>query len=288
MREDNGMARFIVVPQWQGSSSSRAMQLIDGAQAIAGDLPRARTTSVDVPLEAGEALDTGVRRMSSLQQVARAHRLALDHETRGASETIITIGGDTGVATTAALAAIGASRGHIDPNAAVIWFDARPRMHDPSTSESGAYESMAAGALIGLDAPLAIDSPRMDPAQLVLAGVRDVSDHEASVLSARGVRMIDVDEIASQASALADAVATRDPSAIYVQVSLDVLDPSVMTALTDPIPFGLEVAHLTAAISALRAVAPLAGASITGFAPSSPAAAVDDMGGILRIIGALA
>jgi arginase len=35
-------------------------------------------------------------------------------------------------------------------------------------------------------------------------------------------------------------------------------------------------------------VAPLVGSSITGFAPASPEAAVDDLGTILRIVGALA
>ena len=47
------MTRFLVVPQWQGSPSARAMQLIDGANAIAGDLPRSATTVLDVPMEAG-------------------------------------------------------------------------------------------------------------------------------------------------------------------------------------------------------------------------------------------
>ena len=63
------MARFVIVPQWQGSPSSRAMQLVDGAQAIAGDLPRASTTVLDVPMEAGESLDTGIHRLSALQRV---------------------------------------------------------------------------------------------------------------------------------------------------------------------------------------------------------------------------
>ncbi|MGN6126684.1 MAG: arginase family protein, partial [Humibacter sp.] len=58
--------RFLIVPQWQGSSSSRAMQLIDGATAIAGDLPASATTFVDVPMEAGESLGTGVHRLSSI------------------------------------------------------------------------------------------------------------------------------------------------------------------------------------------------------------------------------
>ncbi len=46
------MTRFLVVPQWQGSPAARAMHLIDGAEAIAGDLPRGATVRVDVPVEA--------------------------------------------------------------------------------------------------------------------------------------------------------------------------------------------------------------------------------------------
>ena len=43
------MTRFLIVPQWQGSPAARAMHLVDGAEAIAGDLPRARTVRVEVP-----------------------------------------------------------------------------------------------------------------------------------------------------------------------------------------------------------------------------------------------
>ena len=32
-------ARFLVVPQWQGSGSDRAMRLVEGAEAILADLP---------------------------------------------------------------------------------------------------------------------------------------------------------------------------------------------------------------------------------------------------------
>ena len=57
------MTRFLIVPQWQGSPVARAMHLVDGAEAIAGDLPRARTVRVEVPTSAGEALDTGIRQI---------------------------------------------------------------------------------------------------------------------------------------------------------------------------------------------------------------------------------
>src|SRR5690349_24652947 len=90
---DVRMARFVIVPQWQGSPSARAMQLIDGAQAIAGDLPRNACTTIDVPLEAGEALETGVLRYSSLIRTSDA----LVSELEANDAPVIVVGGDCGV-----------------------------------------------------------------------------------------------------------------------------------------------------------------------------------------------
>src|ERR1700744_4550298 len=86
-------ATFVVVPQWQGSGSARAMRLVDGADAIRGDLPSASTVVVPVPLEAGEAQGTGVSRFSSIQLVR--DRLAMTLST--IDGVAITIGGDCGV-----------------------------------------------------------------------------------------------------------------------------------------------------------------------------------------------
>ena len=72
-----------------------------------------------------------------------------------------------------------------------------------------------------------------------------------------------------------------------MHIDLDVLDPAVLTGLSNPLPFGLSVEALTGAITALRAEFPIAGATIAGFAPASPEAAIDDLPSILRIIGAL-
>src|SRR6188508_1950027 len=88
------MTRYLVVPQWQGSPSSRAMQLIDGAQAIAGDLPRSSTTILDVPMEAGEELGTGIHRASALQRIREQIGLALE----SLDDVVLTVGGDCGVA----------------------------------------------------------------------------------------------------------------------------------------------------------------------------------------------
>ena len=66
------------------------------------------------------------------------------------------------------------------------------------------------------------------------------------------------------------------------------LDPAVITGVALPVPFGLSLEQLVAAIVAVRARVPLVGASIAGFAPASAGAAVDDLGTILRVVGALA
>ena len=68
---------YVVVPQWQGSGSSRAMQLVDGAESIRGDLPSSATRTVDIPLEAGDHQSTGVHRYSSILLVRDRMRHAL-------------------------------------------------------------------------------------------------------------------------------------------------------------------------------------------------------------------
>ncbi|MFE1645568.1 arginase family protein [Microbacterium sp. P01] len=283
------MTRFIVVPQWQGSSSSRAMQLVDGAGAIAGDLPRARSTVVEVPLEAGESLDSGIRRFSALHQTSG---LQLDALTSvGVSDgPVVTIGGDAGVATTSALWTAGATRGAVDPGVVVLWLSAHAGLHDPESSPTGAFDTMAARAVVDATVPRVADalphSALLSAGRLILAGVRLTDDAEQDAAERLGVRIVSADELTP--AALAAAVRDAGASGVFVHVDLDVLDPSALSGLSDPVPFGVDVATLTASIAAVRAVAPLVGGAITEFSPASPDAAVDDLGAILRIIGALA
>ena len=65
-------------------------------------------------------------------------------------------------------------------------------------------------------------------------------------------------------------------------------DPAELTGVALPEPFGARTADVVASIRRLRERLPLAGATLTEFSPSSPDAAVDDLGTILRLIGALA
>jgi len=270
------MTRFVVVPQWQGSPSSRAMTLIDGADTIAGDLPRSATRRIDVPVEAGETLDTGIRRFSAL---SRTHALILEALAEDAQNPALVVGGDCGVA----VAGI-ASAAARTPDLAVVWFDAHADLNSPETSPSGAFGGMALRAVAEATA---VGEASVTPDRIVLAGAREFDPGESEYLTASGIRSVSVDDLADP-NELATAVAATGATAVYIHVDLDVLDPAVIGGVGMPVPFGLDVATLTAAIAVVRERVPLAGASLAGFAPTTPAAAADDMGTILRVIGALA
>ncbi|MCS5733998.1 arginase family protein [Herbiconiux daphne] len=271
-------ATFVVVPQWQGSGSSRAMRLIDGADAIRGDLPSSATRLVEVPAGAGESLETGVHRFSSLTVVAEA----VDQALADVTDVPIVIGGDCGVEFAAIRAAVRRSAGPV----AVVWFDAHADLNTPESSPSGAFHGMVLRTLLGGGPAEFADSPVVEPGLVVLAGTRALDDAEADYAEEAGIALISPDRFDSP-----DAVvlALRDTGAteVYLHVDLDVLDPSEITGIAFPEPFGVTTAQLTAAIRAVREEFTVVGAGITEFAPSTPEAAVDDLPAILRIVSAL-
>ncbi|WP_314454247.1 arginase family protein [uncultured Microbacterium sp.] len=270
------MTRFIVAPQWQGSSSSRAMQLIDGAEAIAGDLPRSSTTVLDVPTEAGDAQGTGVHRLSALVRM----RERIEDAVRGSDEPAIVVGGDCGVA-------LGSLTPIAGDDLAVVWIDAHADLNTPETSPSGAFHGMVLRAITGEGESLLRLEPGIPPARLVLAGTRSLDAEEQRFIEHHNVRVVAPDEMADP-DVLADAVVATGATRVYVHVDLDVLDPAEMAGVALPEPFGARTVDVVASIRRLRERLPLAGATLTEFSPSSPAAAVEDLGTILRLVGALA
>ena len=146
---------------------------------------------------------------------------------------------------------------------------------------------MALAAVLG-DGPrgLSLAPGAIPPSRVVLAGTRAYDEAESARAGELAAQLTAAD--LADPTALADAVAATGAEAVFVHVDLDVLDPAALGGVTSPVPFGVDVPHLVAALQQLRAAVPLAGAAITGFAPASPAAAVDDLGAILRVVGALA
>jgi arginase len=277
------VAKFVVVPQWQGSASSRSMRLIDGAEAIRGDLPSSATVTVEIPLGAGDAVDTGIHRYSTLAVVRERIAMALDDI--GGTDAPVLIGGDCGIE----LAGIehAAAKARADgARLGVIWFDANPDLHTPDSSTSGAFCGMVLRALLGEGASGMRANPPLDPAAVLLVGARSIDDAEEIYLQEAGLHRVTADEL-TDPDVIRDAVAALGVDRLYLHIDLDVLDPAELTSLVDPQPFGLTVATLTDAIRAAVGDRRLAGAGITMFAPSSPDAAGPDMPAVLRILSAV-
>lgn len=262
-------ATFVVVPQWQGSPSSRAMRLAEGAAAIRGDLPAATTREVAVPLEAGDDQASGVARFSSLQLVRERLRDTLGE----LDDAAVVIGGDCGVSSAAVAHAVDR---HGD--LALIWFDAHPDLNSIESSPSGAYSGMVLRSII--------DEQFVPVERVLLAGARSWDPGEDAFAAEAGIHSLTVDEL-SDPTALVDAVAKTGAQSVYLHIDLDVLDPSEIAGLLDPEPFGLESGALVAAIKALRARFALAGATIAAYAPAGEGDVADDAPTILRVIAAL-
>jgi arginase len=112
----------------------------------------------------------------------------------------------------------------------VVWFDAHGDFNTPETTTFGYFDGMGLSVLTGSawqamyrTVPGARPLPE---SAIVLAGARDFDDDEACRLRDSAIKHLPADEIAS-GDALDGALAALEPepSALYLHVDLDVLDP---------------------------------------------------------------
>lgn len=252
------------------------MRLVDGTDAIRGDLPSASTIAVAVPLEAGEAQGTGVARFSSIQLVR--DRLAMALST--IDGVVITVGGDCGVE----LAAVEhfADKGDL----AVIWFDAHGDLNTPESSPSSVFNGMVLRTLLGDGEPGLVPARPLKTSDVILVGARELDPPEEEFVAASGIPLLEAAPVNTKQ--LLAAVKATGATRVYVHVDVDVLDPAEFEGLDSPVPFGLSAGTLVDLIRGVKAKYELVGAGITEFAPTSPEQAAQDLPTILRIIGALA
>ncbi|MBI5282729.1 MAG: arginase [Candidatus Solibacter usitatus] len=136
----------------------------------------------------------------------------------------------------------------------LIWLDAHTDMNTPGTSPSGNVHGMPLACLIG-QGPRALThlcgfSPKVDPRNVALVGVRDVDISEKSVVWKSGVRvftMRDIDERGMRA-VIEDALQVASDGAAGVHLSLDMdgVDPAEAPGVGTPVRggFSYREAHL--------------------------------------------
>ena len=115
------------------------------------------------------------------------------------------------------------------PEARIVWLDAHGDFNTPATTPSGFLGGMCLAAACGRwDAGLG-ELAVVDPARVVMTGVRDLDGGERVELERAGVGTAPPEKLAG----------ALEGEAIYVHLDLDVLDPSEFPAQF-PAPGGLS------------------------------------------------
>lgn len=133
----------------------------------------------------------------------------------------------------------------------VLWLDAHPDFNTPATTSSGYLAGMGLAGACGLwDTGFGAG---LDPARVIMHGVRDIDGGERVALDTCGVyRIEDPAQLAGME--------------LFVHVDLDVIDPDFHPAKF-PAPGGLSPPALRDFLAAAAAVATIVGAEVTAAAP---------------------
>jgi arginase family enzyme len=137
------------------------------------------------------------------------------------------------------------------PDTYVLWLDAHADFNTPDTTLSGYLGGMCLAGACGLwDTGF---EPAVDPARVIMYGVRDVDGGERVALDRSGVHRIDA---ANQLQGLD----------LYIHVDLDVLDPTAFPAAFAA-RGGLAPSALREFLAEVAGTCEIAGAEITAAAP---------------------
>jgi hypothetical protein len=142
---------------------------------------------------------------------------------------------------------------HVD-DVRVLWLDAHGDFNTPDTTPSSFLGGMCLAAACGRwRAELA--EPPLDPARVLLCGVRDLDPGERAELELAGVPGV------ARPSEVPDLL--RD-APVYLHLDLDVLDPGVLPAQF-PVEHGLSFAGLRTLLAEVGRAATFVGVEITAF-----------------------
>ena len=209
----------------------------------------------DIAIKNIEELKVGNERARYLPEIARAATAVARKVERiiGLKHFPLVLGGDHSIAvgTVSGIAAFAHSQGK---KLGLLWVDAHGDINTPESSPSGNIHGMPLAALLGFGAPeltsVGGTTPKVDPANVALVGIRSLDAGEKKRLKETGVQvhtMSDLDRHGVPSvmkRALAQVTAGTD--FVHVSLDLDAVDPSVTPGVGTPVKGGLDYreAHL--------------------------------------------
>ena len=177
-------------------------------------------------------------------------------------------------------ASVGALSGLTPARRALFWFDAHGDLNTPDTTTSGFLDGTGLATALGLCwHRLAAGIPgfqQVEPEATFLLGARDLDPPEAALVDRERSPRSRPTESPSSCLGSWTGHRSTEPSATCTWISTHSTRRSGR-ANTLPVPDGLSVEQLTAAIAAIRARIPLAAAALASYAPE-----FDSQGGVCR------
>ncbi|TIH17343.1 arginase family protein [Marinifilum sp. JC120] len=253
----------LVFPQWQGSIDNEA--LYEGAFALTDGIPgipspQTVETAPFKEITSGAPLAGKSEIIKQLQNACAI----LEQEN---PDRILLLGGDCGTETGPVS---WMSRKH-GQKLALIWFDAHPDLHTPTTSQSGRFQGMALSAILGNAGPeiTEVMLTPLHPIQIFCAGVRTFDPPELDFIINSKISFFGPEELERNPEWLAKQIQETGFSKVYIHLDVDAVNP-IGFAHGKPSPSaGLHFSNLLKMIEEVGKRMDICGLGITEFHPGS-------------------
>jgi arginase len=215
----------------------------------------------NVPVEQAESAPPGPQDAKYLPQIAdTCERIGLAVEqAMEKGETPLVLGGDHSIA----VGTVSGIARHLKAKqgkTGVLWIDAHTDMNTPQTSPSGNVHGMPLACLIGRGPDELVNmfgfSPKVDAANVVLLGIRDVDEMERKLVRHCGVTCFTMREIDERGMrvVMSEALETvnRGTQGFHLSLDLDAVDPHFAPGVGTPVSGGMTYreAHLAMEMAA--------------------------------------
>lgn len=128
----------------------------------------------------------------------------------------------------------------------IIWFDAHADMNTPESTGSGNIHGMPLACLMGRGPAQLTEifgfTPKIDPRNVALIGIRDIDPGERALIKELGVRAFTAREMDERGmNAIMDealSIASRGTVGYHVTLDVDFIDPRFAPGVGTPVPGG--------------------------------------------------
>jgi arginase len=209
----------------------------------------------NVPVDQAEASPEGHPRAKYLPQIAATcQRIAASVERTLESGAIpLVLGGDHSVAV-GTVSGVSHHYRQKGQSVGLIWLDAHADMNTPESSPSGNVHGMPLACIVGRGPAELTDlfhfNPKVDPAKVVIVGLRDVDQTEKPNVLEYGVHAFTMREIDEHGmrTIMAQAIqlASNGTAGFHLSLDMDFVDPKDAPGVGTPVRGGVTYreAHL--------------------------------------------